>query len=92
VVTLFRSVGFSSCFESSRHIAPKPIQASAWSTSRALLLAAISAAATYALATALPSRKNEDYSRKDKFSIPQYGTIQDMEAVSFPPVDPVLVS
>jgi hypothetical protein len=53
-----------------------------WSTSRVLLLAALTGISTYTFAMQWPLSKSRDYSRIDKFSTPQYASIQDMEAVS----------
>lgn len=56
--------------------------ASIWSTSRVLLLAAVTGVSAYAYATTRAAQKDRDYSRTDKFTTPKYASIHDMEAVS----------
>lgn len=61
-----------------------------WSTAHLLLLAAVAAASGYA-GSAFFSKESRDYSRPDKFLVPKYGNVKDMEAVS-PPVMCLLVN
>lgn len=65
----------------SRVDAKKSSSAPIWSTGRVLALAAVTAISTYALATFRSEQQNLDYARPDKFPIPKYGNMDDMEKV-----------